>query len=132
MKVMEGTSLALAGAWVPVAASICGQDLSVGELRVRYLVLDGHDYRIIDRSNQVVDRGEYLIDANARPQAIDICGRTGPHAGRNLLGIFSLDGDRLVVCYDLEEGTERPQQMQAREDQLLLSITYERASGVLA
>ena len=65
----------LAGAWVPVAASVSGKELLVAELRVKFLVLDGHDYNIIDRSNQIVDRGEYLVNDSAKPWAIDIVGR---------------------------------------------------------
>jgi uncharacterized protein (TIGR03067 family) len=121
----------LEGAWVPVAASISGKELVVAELRVKYLVLDGHDYSIIDRSNQIVDRGEYLVNDNATPRTIDIVGRDGPNAGRSMLAIFELKDDLLTVCYDLD-GQRRPENMQMSEDQLLLSITYERAAGVLS
>jgi uncharacterized protein (TIGR03067 family) len=121
----------LAGAWVPIAASVSGTELVVAELRVKYLVLDGHDYTIIDRSNQIVDRGEYLVNDSATPWTIDIVGRDGPNAGRSMLAIFELRGDRLTVCYDLDSGN-RPANMESQEDQLLLSITYERAAGVLS
>jgi uncharacterized protein (TIGR03067 family) len=116
----------LEGAWVPVAASVAGQDLVVGELRVKYLVLEGGGYSIIDRTNQVVDSGEYLVNETARPQTMDIVGRDGPNAGRTMLAIYELRGDRLTVCYDLDSA-ERPTDMQAEDDQLLLSITYARA-----
>jgi uncharacterized protein (TIGR03067 family) len=121
----------LAGAWVPIAASVSGTELVVAELRVKYLVLDGHDYTIIDRSNQIVDRGEYLVNDSATPWTIDIVGRDGPNAGRSMLAIFELRGDRLTVCYDLDSGN-RPANMESQEDQLLLSITYERAAGLLS
>jgi uncharacterized protein (TIGR03067 family) len=121
----------LEGAWVPVAASVSGKELVVAELRVKYLVLDGHDYSIIDRSNQIVDRGEYLVNDSATPRTIDIVGRDGPNAGRSMLAIFELKGDQLTVCYDLD-GNRRPENMQVDDDQLLLSITYERAAGVLS
>jgi uncharacterized protein (TIGR03067 family) len=125
------TTLGLEGAWIPVAASVSGQELVVAELRVKYLVLDGHDYSIIDRSNQIVDRGEYLVNDRTRPRTLDIVGRDGPNAGRSMLAIFELENNRLTVCYDLD-GTSRPVNMQAHEDQLLLSITYERAASALS
>jgi uncharacterized protein (TIGR03067 family) len=114
-----------------VAANVSGQQLVVGELRVKYFVLDGHDYSIIDRSNRVVDSGEYLVNDAASPRSIDIVGRDGPNAGRSVFAIFELQGDRLTVCYDLS-GEGRPDDMEPREDQLLLSITYERAFGALS
>jgi uncharacterized protein (TIGR03067 family) len=109
-----------------VAATVGGQSLVVDELRVKYLVLDSGGYSIIDRTNQIVDTGEYLADDAVSPQTIDIVGREGPNAGRTMLAIYRLDTDRLTVCYDLD-GTERPGDMQPDEDQLLLSITYSRA-----
>ena len=121
----------LEGAWVPIAATVAGQDLRVGELRVKYLVLDAGGYSIIDRSNHVVDSGEYLLNDAASPQTLDIVGRDGPNAGRTMLAIYELQGDRLTVCYDLD-GAARPTNMQPQDDQLLLSITYARALTLLS
>ena len=127
----DDTPQGLEGAWVPVSASMSGQELMVAELRVKYLVLDGHDYNIVDRSNQVVDRGEYLVNGSVKPWTIDIVGRDGPNAGRRMLAIFELQDDQLTVCYNLD-GNNRPANMQTHEGQLLLSITYERAAGELS
>jgi uncharacterized protein (TIGR03067 family) len=121
----------LEGTWAPVAASVSGKELIVAELRVKYLILDGHDYNIVDRSNQVVDRGEYLVNDSARPWTIDIVGRDGPNAGRSMLAIFELSGDRLTVCYNLEGG-DRPGENRAQAGQMMLSITYERATSLLS
>lgn len=103
----------------------------VQELRVKYLVLDSGGYSIIDRTNHVVDRGDYLVDDAASPQTLDIVGREGPNAGRTMLAIYELRANRLTVCYDLD-GKERPSDMQPREDQLLLTISYERALAMLS
>jgi uncharacterized protein (TIGR03067 family) len=116
----------LDGIWVPIAADVSGQALVVRELRVARLVLDRGGYEIIDRAEHVVDSGDIRIDRDAVPQAMDIVGLAGPHAGRTMHAIFELDGDRLKVCYDLESA-ERPHEMRAHDDQLLLSITYARA-----
>jgi uncharacterized protein (TIGR03067 family) len=118
---------ALEGVWVPVNASVAGTPLAVADLRVRYLLLEGGGYRIVDGSNRVVDGGEYHIDAAATPARMDIVGRTGPHAGRTLLAIYELNGDELTVCYDLE-GRGRPARLEARDDEVLLRITYTRAA----
>ena len=121
----------LEGAWVPVAANVAGRELVVNDLRVKYLVLDAGGYSIVDRTNQIVDSGEYLVDDAASPQTMDIVGREGPNAGRTMLAIYQLDADRLTVCYDLD-GRERPSDMQPRDDTLLLSITYTRALTLLS
>jgi uncharacterized protein (TIGR03067 family) len=118
---------ALEGAWVPVNASVAGTPLAVADLRVRYLLLECGGYRIIDGSNQVVDGGEYRVDATSAPASMDIVGRTGPHAGRTLFAIYELRDDELTVCYDLE-GRGRPSRLEAGEDEILLRITYARAA----
>jgi len=107
----DDTPQGLEGAWVPVSASMSGQELMIAELRVKYLVLDGHDYNIVDRSNQVVDRGEYLVNGSVKPWTIDIVGRDGPNAGRRMLAIFELQDDQLTVCYNLDRNN-RPANMQ--------------------
>lgn len=117
----------LEGVWVPVAASVAGTRLPVEELRVRYLLLECGGYRIIDRSNRVVDGGHYHIDPQRSPPSIDIMGETGPHAGRTMLAIYELRGDELTLCYDLER-PERPVNLSPQRNQPLLRITYERAA----
>jgi uncharacterized protein (TIGR03067 family) len=104
--------------------------VEVGELRVRYLLLEADRYGIVDRSNQVVDGGCIVVDEQHMPPTMDIVGRTGPCAGRTLRAIYQLHGDELTVCYDLE-GRGRPANMQPQPDQLLLRITYTRAASSL-
>lgn len=117
----------LEGAWVPVAATVAGAALEVAELRVRYLLLESGHYRIIDRSNRVVDTGDYRTGGAADAAQLDIIGRTGMGAGRTLRARYELSGDALTVCYDLEGG-ERPDSMRGEGGQLLLRIAYTRAS----
>jgi uncharacterized protein (TIGR03067 family) len=121
----------LEGTWVPVAADVAGKPLVVGELRVKYLVFESGGYSIIDRSNRVVDSGNYLVNESTSPATMDIVGRDGPNAGRTMLAIYQLDGDNLTVCYDLDSG-DRPTNMLPKQDQLLLSITYARALTALS
>ena len=112
---------------MPIAASVAGSALAVEELRVRYLLLERGGYRIIDRSNRVVDGGHYHVDPRRSPPAMDIMGETGPYAGRTMLAIYELRGDELTVCYDLER-LERPANLTPKRDQPLLRITYARAA----
>ncbi|HEX4388725.1 MAG TPA: TIGR03067 domain-containing protein [Steroidobacteraceae bacterium] len=122
---------ALEGAWAPVAVSVGGQRLEPAQLRVCYLLLEGDGYRIVDRSNQIVDSGHYTVNADTTPCAMDIVGEHGPNAGRTLLAIYRLEGDELTVCYDVEGGA-RPETLAARREGARLVITYERRAIDLA
>ena len=122
-----GAQQLLQGAWVPVAASVGGNALAVQELRVRYLLLDGGGYRIVDHSKRVVDGGAYSVNPRHSPATMDIVGRSGPHAGRTMLAVYQLRGDELTVCYDLEGG-ERPADLAPADQRRLVRITYARAA----
>ena len=112
---------------MPIAASVGTSKLDVADLRVRYLLLDAGTYRIIDRSNQVVDGGHYHLNEALTPPTMDIIGDRGPNAGRSMLAVFDLSGDELMVSYDLE-GHSRPASLAPSKDQPLLRITYSRAA----
>jgi uncharacterized protein (TIGR03067 family) len=114
---------------VPVAASVAERPLQVEELRVRYLLLSSGGYRIIDRSNRVVDGGHYRVNEARSPPTMDIMGESGPNAGRSMLAVYELHGDELTVCYDLE-GAERPADLSPQRDRPLLRITYARAAAI--
>lgn len=117
----------LCGTWIPVAADISGQELDVTEMRVSRLIIDAVGYRILDRTARTVDAGTYLIGEPRTFRTLDLCGVEGPYAGRRLLALVALDGDRLCVCYDLES-SERPAGWLAQGKQLLLSVTYARVA----
>ena len=116
----------LEGSWVPVAADVSGQVLEVRELRVARLSFEGERYSIVDRSGEIVDAGTWQLGALGSPRAIDLLGSQGPNAGRCVLAIVALDGDRLCLGYDMERD-QRPSGWRCEPDQLLLSITLVRA-----
>ncbi|HNR22385.1 MAG TPA: TIGR03067 domain-containing protein [Steroidobacteraceae bacterium] len=115
----------LDGSWLPTAAFVAAEEVPVGELRVARLDLAAGRYRIFDREEQILDSGEYSIDAAVLPVAMDMVGVAGPNAGRRLEAIIDIEGDTLTVCYDLD-GLARPESMRPEKDQLLLRISYAR------
>lgn len=121
----------LEGNWIPLAADISGRELDVATLRVARFIVEAGCYRILDRQQQVADAGELHVDTAHFPHAVDLIGVEGPAAGKRIQAIFELEGDRLRLCYDLENAA-RPAAMQPQQDQLLLRITYERVAARLS
>jgi uncharacterized protein (TIGR03067 family) len=120
--------LLLAGSWVPVAADVSGHALDITELRVARLSFDTERYAIVDHDGQTVDEGTWQLGALDNPRSIDLLGSAGPNAGRRVLAIIALDGDRLCLGYDMEHD-RRPNGWRCEPDQLLLSITLVRQAG---
>jgi len=115
----------LTGSWVPVAADVSGHALNIEELRVARLSFDMEHYAIVDHAGEVVDEGTWQLGALDNPRSIDLLGSAGPNAGRRVLAIIALDGDRLCLGYDMERD-QRPSGWRCEPDQLLLSITLVR------
>jgi uncharacterized protein (TIGR03067 family) len=120
----------LEGAWLPIAADVSGRELEVNTLRVARLVIATHVYCIFDRDDQVVDTGEWCRAGYGAVEGIDLVGSTGPHNGRRIEALFELNGDRLLICYDLEN-SQRPVRMEPLPEQLLLRITYARVASAM-
>jgi uncharacterized protein (TIGR03067 family) len=118
----------LTGSWVPVAADVSGQVLTVKELRVASVTFDLERYAIVDHDGAVVDSGTWQLGALGDPRPIDLHGEAGPNAGRRVLAIIALDGDRLCLGYDMEKH-RRPSGWRCEPDQLLLSITLVRRAA---
>ena len=118
----------LTGSWVPVAADVSGQVLAIDELRVARLSFDSEHYAIVGHDGQVVDAGMWQLGTLGNPRSIDLIGEAGPNAGRRVLAIIALDGDRLCLGYDMELD-RRPSGWRCEPDQLLLSITLVRQAA---
>lgn len=129
MSVSPGAQLI--GNWAPLAADISGRELDVATLRMARFIVEADSYRILDRRQQVVDAGELRIEAAHPLHAVDLLGIDGPGAGKCIQAVFEIDGDRLRLCYDLENAA-RPRAMQPAQGQLLLRITYQRVAAQLS
>ena len=122
---MTDEGAVLEGNWAPVAADVSGQILPTAELRVARLSFEVDRYTIVDHSGVVVDAGHWQLGAPMNPRPLDLIGDAGPNAGRRVLAIIALDGDRLCLGYDMEH-ERRPLGWKHEPDQLLLCVTLVR------
>jgi uncharacterized protein (TIGR03067 family) len=70
-------------------------------------------------------RGTYKLDPTREPKTIDWNDTIGEDAGKTLLAIYSLEGDRLVFCAAYP-GRERPTEFRTRPGQVLRVSQRER------
>jgi uncharacterized protein (TIGR03067 family) len=117
----------LDGTWLPVTAKLNGQELPAESLRNMRLLLAGESYTAT--VNGVRDSGTTKSDATANPPALEITGTEGPNAGRTMLAIYQLDGDKLTVCYDLQ-GAAHPTQFKAEAGSQYFLVTYRRMKRI--
>ena len=63
-------------------------------------------------------KGTFRLDPTQEPGAMDLTDTFGEDAGKTFPAIYSLEGDRLVICVG-DEGQERPKEFKTGPGQVL-------------
>lgn len=71
------------------------------------------------------DKGTINVDENTSPPRIDIVGTEGPNAGSVTKSIFKLDGDTLIISYDVT-GSDYPADFESKPGRTDMVVTYKR------
>lgn len=118
-----GDLKALQGTWNIHAATLAARD-HIEDFAGMKLVVKGSDYTITLPGND--DKGAIKLDDAKSPKHIDLTTRKdGPFKGRNLAGIYKLDGDTVVLCLNSEK-PERPAKFEAPAKTPLMLLTFKR------
>jgi uncharacterized protein (TIGR03067 family) len=96
----------LAGTWSCLSATIDGKPLPDGTVKLLHLTLAGNKYQT-RKGDDVLFDSTYTVDPSTNPKQINILGTEGALAGKEALGIYSIQGDTLRICYILT-GQTRP------------------------
>jgi uncharacterized protein (TIGR03067 family) len=112
---------AIEGTWTVASAVLGGRTLPAAVFGNSPLVLVAGRYQF------QTDSGEYRILPDASPAALDVIGRKGPNAGKTIPTIFTMQGDTLVIAYDLS-ATARPTTFTSEAGSRVFLARYVRAS----
>ena len=113
----------LHGTWQPVSAAVGDKPLPAETLaHIRLVIEDGRYTATVGES---VDGGQLKIDPRQSPKAMDLVSQEGSEAGKAVLAIYELEGDRLTICYSLEEGM-RPTELKTGGSMQRVLVRYER------
>jgi uncharacterized protein (TIGR03067 family) len=96
----------LAGTYTAALATVNGRDLPAEVVDALRLTLTDKTYKT-ERGNEVLFDSTYIIDTSVKPHQINMLGTEGPATGKEALGIYSLEGDFLRICYVMP-GSPRP------------------------
>ena len=118
-----GDSKKIQGTWEVIDVVADGQSVNDREFREARLVFSG------DKMNFLRKDCTFKLDTTKKPKAIDLTEADGNHKGELMLGIYRLDGDRLLLC--LPEGVaggrkDRPTEFAAPRNSNLFLLTLRR------
>ena len=115
---------AMVGKWGVVKAELGGQDFTAAFKTLELQITPAGGYKLV--VNGIPDAGTVTLDPAKAPKQMDIVGKEGPNAGKTIKTIYKLDGDSLVVCYELAGG-DRPTEFKSKAGTKQFLAEYKRA-----
>jgi uncharacterized protein (TIGR03067 family) len=104
-----------------------GDWLYLAGLRAADVSFSG-DRFVVRFHNGEVFNGTFVLTPLHHPRAIDLTIQEGPrHVGKVSLGIYQVDGKRMVLCPGVPGTGERPRYFPPADDRERLSLTLKRA-----
>jgi uncharacterized protein (TIGR03067 family) len=117
--------LELAGIWECVSATNDGKPLAEETVKKLRLTVTGEGVYKTELGDQVLFDSTCKIDPAKKPKEIDMIGTEGQLKGKAALGIYSLDGDRLTICYTMP-GKERPKSFESKPGSSATLVVWKR------
>ena len=115
----------LKGTWKPKEANLGDNKIDAMVLDMATLVYDGDKYTLT--IGDKVEKGSYTLDSKKSPKAMDIFPTEGDNNGKTFLAVYSIEGDKLSICYSLTP-TVRPDDFEPDSNTLLL-VKWERVKA---
>jgi uncharacterized protein (TIGR03067 family) len=84
----------------------------------------GKEFVVTLADGSIPIKGTYRLDPTRTPKTVDWTDTIGENAGKTLLAIYSLNGDRLIFCA-AHPGLERPTDFRTRPGQVLRVLQRE-------
>jgi uncharacterized protein (TIGR03067 family) len=120
-----GDVAAVRGSWTCTSAVVDGKPLPEKTTRKLKLTLTADRYKT-DTGDEVLFDSNYRLDPGHKPGRIEMVGTEGDAAGKPALGIYSLEGDTLRICYTMPGG-KRPERFESATGSAAYLIVWKRA-----
>jgi uncharacterized protein (TIGR03067 family) len=111
----------LDGTWVVVKMERGGQENE--DSKGDELTIAGNQFKVKRKNGDM--KGAVKLNAKATPKAIDLILTDGPQQG-TALGIYKLDKERLMVCLNQPDATDRPTEFASKVDSQYMLVTLEK------
>jgi uncharacterized protein (TIGR03067 family) len=116
----------LKGVWSCVSAIIDGKPLPRETTDLLRLTLTENRYKT-EKGAQVLFESTYSTDPAKLPNEIKMLGTEGDFAGKEAVGIYSLEGNLLRICYVMP-GQQRPASFESAVGSKAFLVTWQRHS----
>jgi uncharacterized protein (TIGR03067 family) len=115
----------LQGAWTVVSHEANGKKSKAATIAGWKLTVSGDRMTTRD-GTELLDESTFRLRPAATPRGIDLKLTAGPDKGKQVKGIYKLDGDSLTICV-AEPGKERPKAFKTSEGSGHMLFVFKRA-----
>ena len=122
----KGDMERLQGHWVMVSLEIDGETVPDEQVESGRLVVEGNRYRPTIGGNAYPET--FTLDPAQTPKAIDFTYTDGPRKGETVRGIYTLEGDRYMMCRSLRAEDERPREFATGAESGRVLVVWKRDS----
>ena len=120
----DGEFKALTGKWEIVKSELGGADITDHLKAMKFEIMAGGKY--VAELGKEKDEGSFTLNLAKKPKEMDIKATGGPGKDKLIKAIYKLDGDDMVICYELGGDGERPTKFETKKDTKQLLTTYKR------
>ncbi|HEX3148208.1 MAG TPA: TIGR03067 domain-containing protein [Gemmataceae bacterium] len=114
----------LAGDWAITAWTAGGEDLPAEALADTRWSVKGDKY--VFKTDGEKEEGTIKLDPAAKPATIDLAITAGEDKGKTQVGIYKIDGDTVVFCFNKPGEKDRPKDFKATADNDFILITVKK------
>ena len=115
----------LMGKWSAVSISAGGKPAQEDLVKGFKITIDDKTY-INLMGTEVVEEGGYKIDASKSPKTIDFDIKKGLDVGKRQLGIYKIDGGKLMIVAAIPGSQERPKSFKVEPESQVLEFVLEK------
>lgn len=115
----------LQGTWEFVSMEVEGVKKPDEEFKKYTVVLKG-DQWTVSVADEIAARTTFRLDPTRKPKTIDLTQTLEPNQGRLLRGIYSLEGDKLIMCDRGADKGARPTGFETEPDSGLVLVVLKR------
>lgn len=113
------------GNWVFAAWESAGEALPAEARETAKLSIKGDKYTF--EFGGMTEEGTIKLDAGKKPATIDLSITDGQDKGKNQVGIYKIDGDKITICLAAPGAPDRPTEFKSTEDNGFILATVKKA-----
>ena len=116
---------ALQGTWKVESFKVAGQDAPDELVTETTFAIKDKKYTLTVKGEEA-ETGTFKVDPEKKPKTIDLEIASGNDTGKKQLGIYTLKGEMLTLCFGFPGADDRPAKLESTEDSKTLLLVLKR------